>query len=322
MSMTMDSIWRALPDAPEIIAKIRSGEYTVHGGVVRGAAGTNKAGQIIAHLRFPTDAQQAQQSLQELRSVLQNGLGSIQSGMDQLQQSMNVLQGLQTANLVLSGLNLAVSTAGFIIVCKKLDRVSDQVERQSQAIGQLLSLAGEARDHNFLRDEANFRALVLSAQTFANNNDIEHLRTLIPECHRQYQFTKLVLQRHASRISSNMDRFDEVELLQERLVHVGLLMSHIHVRLVQPQYSKDSLLNLSSDIKALNKTRIDLLSNDQDIASQMLKTDFTNVISFLNRGKQMLPALDYEKDLLQLEIDRPTTLIKAPENGEIMLLAA
>jgi hypothetical protein len=152
---------RALPELPDVLAKLTDGTYTLHGGVIRHAAGTGRGGQIVGHLIFPGDALQTQQRLQELQSTLSKGLTSIQAGMDGLQQSMNVLQGLQVANLAMTGLNLAVTTAGFVVVCKKLNKISAQIQEQSEGIARTLHLVGEVHERSLLNDEARFRSLLL-----------------------------------------------------------------------------------------------------------------------------------------------------------------
>lgn len=321
MPVTVDALWRALPDLPDVWARIRSGEYSLHGGVVRHAAGTGKGGQIVGHLKLPSDVVQAQESMQRLQSMVQDGLGSLQGGMSQLQQSMNVLQGLQVANLAMSGLNLAVSAAGFVIVCKKLDKISAQIQAQSQGIVQTLHLVKEAHDRSLLGDEAQFRSLLLSAKQFCEQGDVEHLKSLIPAFHHEYQFTKLVLEKHAAIAASSMERFDEVSLLQDRLMNIGLMLSHVQIRVGAPQYGQECLVGLSGDISTLNKCRIEALS-DRDVASQMTVDLFTNVTSFLERGRKVLPALSYEADLIGLEIAHPGALKRAPESGEILMLAA
>lgn len=322
MSVTVDALWRALPDLPDVLAKIRSGAYTLHGGVVRHAARTGEGGRIVGHLKFPADALQAQESIQRLQSVVQEGLGSLQGGVSQLQQSMNVLQGLQVANLALSGLNLAVSAAGFVIVCKKLDKVSAQIQAQSQGIAQTLHLVGEALDRSLLGDEARFRALLLSAKQFCEQGDVEHLKSLILTFHREYQFTKLVLERHARIAGSNVGSFGEISLLQDRLMNIGLMLSHVQMSAGSPKYGQECLAGLADDISMLNKCRIEALSGNRDVASQMTMDHFSNVTSFLERGKKVVPALSYEADLIGLEIAHPGELKRAPESKEILMLAA
>ncbi|EIL96702.1 hypothetical protein RHOFW104T7_05045 [Rhodanobacter thiooxydans] len=271
---------------------------------------------------YPGDALQAQESIQRLQSVVQDGLGSLQGGVSQLQQSMNVLQGLQVANLALSGLNLAVSAAGFVIVCRKLDKVSAQIQEQSKGIAQTLRLVGEAHDRSLLGDEARFRSLLLSAKQFCEQGDVEHLKSLVPTFHHEYQFTKLVLEKYASSAASSMSRFGEIALLQDRLMNIGLMLSHVQMRSGAPKYGQECLIGLADDISTLNKCRIEALSGDRDVASQMTVGHLAEVTSFLERGKRVVPALTYESDLIGLEIAHPGVLDQASESKEILMFAA
>lgn len=322
MYVNTDALLRSLPDIPDVMEKLQSGAYRLWGGVVRHAAGTEKAGQIVGHLLFPGDSQQTQLRLQQLQSTLEKGLGSLQDGMGQLQQSMGVLQGLQSANLVMSGLNLAVTAAGFVIVCKKLNKISDQIQAQSKQIEQTYALVKEVHDHNILNDEAQFRSLILAAQQFCEQGDVEHLKGLIAPLHREYQLTKLVLEKHASLAASSVVRLPEITLLQDRLVNLGLTLSHVQMRAGSVKFSRESMVQLESDIKGLNAQRIEVLTSDSSIASTIKHDQFTHITNFLRQGKQMLPALTYQADVIELEARHPGLLQQASESKEILMLAA
>ena len=322
MYVNTDALLRSLPDIPDVMEKLQSGAYRLWGGVVRHAAGTEKAGRIVGHLLFPGDSKQTQERLQQLQSTLEKGLGSLQDGMGQLQQSMGVLQGLQSANLVMSGLNLAVTTAGFVIVCRKLNRISDQIQSQSELIAQTYGLVKEVHDRNILVDEAQFRALVLTAQQFCEQGDVEHLKGLIAPFHKEYQFTKLVLEKHAAIAASSVVRLPEITLLQDRLVNLGLTLSHVQMRTGAIKYSRESMMQLETDIKNLNAQRIEILTSDSKIASMIKHDQFMHMTNFLQQGKQMLPALTYQADAIELESQHPGLLQQASESREIMMLAA
>ena len=232
MSVTNAELARDLPKLQDILVRIASGELNVLGGVVRYAAGTGKGGQIAAHLVFPSDPQQAQQSISQLQATMQQRMGNLQGGMDVLQQSMGSLQALQMANLAMAGLNLAVTTAGFVIVCKKLNKISGQIEAQSAGIAQTLQMVSEAHEHSLLMDEARFRCLVHACELHFEEYDIELLMHKIQDFHEQYQFTKLVLQRHAVKAASNVDRLIDIQVLQDRLVNLGLFLAKFKSRWV------------------------------------------------------------------------------------------
>lgn len=322
MYVNTDALLRSLPDIPEVLAKLQSGEYQLFGGVVRHASGTSKGGRIVGHLLFPGDALQTQESLQKLQSNLTSGLGSLQGGMDQLQQSMGALQGLQTANLVMSGLNLAVTTTGFVIVCKKLNKISEQIEAQSAAIAQTLNLVRDVHERNILEDEARFRALLLTAQQFCEQADVDALKGLINPFHEQYQFTRLVLERHAPIADSHIERLGEISLLQDRLVSLGLMMSHVQMKTGAVKFSRECLTQLQNDLTRLNTQRIETLSSDRNVASRITQAHFTSLTSFLQHGKKMMPALTYQVEVIDLEARHPGLLQQASESKEILLIAA
>ena len=322
MYVNTDALLRSLPDIPEVLAKLQSGEYQLFGGVVRHASGTSKGGRIVGHLLFPGDALQTQESLQKLQSTLTSGLGSLQGGMEQLQQSMGALQGLQTANLVMSGLNLAVTTTGFVIVCKKLNKISEQIEAQSVAIAQTLNLVRDVHERNILEDEARFRALLITAQQFCEQADVDALKGLINSFHEQYQFTRLVLERHAPIADSHIERLGEISLLQDRLVSLGLMMSHVQMKTGAVKFSRECLTQLQNDLTRLNTQRIETLSSDRNVASRITQAHFTSLTSFLQHGKKMMPALTYQVEVIDLEARHPGLLQQASESKEILLIAA
>ncbi len=322
MHVNSDALLRSLPEVPDVVEKLQSGLYQLWGGVVRHSAGTEKAGQIVGHLIFPNESQQTQERLQQLHSTLTNGLGSLQDGMGQLQKNIGVLEGLQSANIIMSGLNLAVTAAGFVIVCKKLNKISDQIQSQSELIAQTYGLVKEVHERNVLTDEAQFRALILTAQQFCEIEDIGHLRGLIAPFHKEYQFTKLVLEKHSSIAVSSVTRLSEITLLQDRLVNLGLTLSHVQMRTGAVKYSRECMAQLETDLKALNAKRIEVLTSDSNFASTITYDQFSRMTNFLQEGKQILPVLKYQADLIELEILHPGLLQQASQSKEIQMLVA
>lgn len=320
MPMNTD-VWRVLTDSPEILEGIRSGIYQIWGGVIRHVAGSPDGGRIVGHLKFPGDQQAAQQSIENLQGLLNQGFGSAQTAMGGLQQSMNVLQGLQVANLALSGLNLAVSVAGFAIVCSKLNKLSAQVQAQSININQILEIVSEARDRALFLDEAQFRSLVLSAKQFSEEGDTHQLKSLLPAITKEYELSRLILQKHASIAGSSIEHLPTIALFQERLVHIGLLRSHVQMRVGAPKYAEESLQDLLTELPALNATRVESLLKDKQMAIQMPADHFPKILDFLAQGKAILPALSYESNLIALERSQPGTLAQfaANDSGQILI---
>lgn len=313
-------VWRVLTDSPEILEGIRSGAYKVWGGVIRHAAGSSDGGRIVGHLKFPGDQQAAQQSIENLQGLLSQGFESAQAAMGGLQQSMNMLQGLQVANLALSGLNLAVSVAGFAIVCNKLNKLSAQVQAQSINVNQILEIVTEARDRSLFSTEAQFRSLVLSANQFSEGGDTQHLKALLPEITKEYEFNRLILQAHAGRALSSIESLPTIELLHERLVHIGLLRTHVQIKIGALKYAEASLQDLLTELPALNAARVECLLKDQRIATKIPADHFPKILDFMSKGKAILPALSYECDLLKLERSQPGALIQFGANDSDQIL--
>ena len=320
--MTMDKVWRALTDSPEILEGLRDGRYVEHGGVIRHAPGSSVGGRIKAHLKFPTDPSKANDRIQQMSQMLQQHLDVTHSGLEHIQQSLGVLQGLQVANLALSGLNLAVSAAGFVIVCKKLDGISHQIAHQGAGINQLLEMAGEARDRAQLRDEARFRSLIRSTQQFCELGNDGQLASLLPQFIDEFEFTRLVLQRHSRRIDASAAFVDEASMLQERLVHLGLVQAYVQQRLCLPNAASETMTDLAHELGSLNEHRIERL-RPIEVASSMPRENFDNVARLLRRAKDVSPAIRYQAELLSLSHERPNVLqIAGDDHDEILLLAA
>lgn len=173
MSVAVDILIRTFEQSPEILAGLKSGLYKIWGGVIRVTAGHDNAGSIVAHLKFPNDMSQTQQSIETLQAILTSQMDGLQNGIDTLQSSMGMLQNLQYANLAMSGLNLAISAVGFAVVCHKLNRIEGTLHQQNQQLDILLRLAIEAHQREMFRDEARFIASVDCAQQFAESGDIQ-----------------------------------------------------------------------------------------------------------------------------------------------------
>lgn len=322
MSVTNAELARGLPKLQDILARIASKELDVFGGVVRYAAGTGKGGQIAAHLVFPSDPQQARQSISQLQAAMQQSMGNLQGGIDVIQQSIGSLQALQVANLAMAGLNLAVTTAGFVIVCKKLNKISGQIEAQSASIAQTLQMVSEAHERSFLMDEARFRGLVLACQQHFEEGDIELLKHKLQDFHEQYQFTKLVLQRHAVKAASNVDRLIDIQVLQDRLVNLGLFLAQVQTKAGARKRSQETLQNLAQDLDELNKNRVKALTSDRDLSFRITEGQLDHVVSLIESGKQTIPALMYQADLIGIEHFDIEAVNDASMAGEIVVIAA
>jgi hypothetical protein len=156
---------------PEAIQGLLTGQYKLYGGVIRWAAGTPQAGQIVTHL-LPAGSQflnfvpglnfipglLTTIQLAEMKEIVKNNtlqLGQISTQLGQLstqvgalsQTTQQVLQ-VATGTAVLSGLGLAVSCVGFVVINKKLNTIDTklkEIQKDVQAIQQFLDSSERAR---------------------------------------------------------------------------------------------------------------------------------------------------------------------------------
>lgn len=102
--------WTVIRMIPEKFrAGIEAGQYTVHGGVIRHVTGTKS---VAAHL--------------------------IMGDPSALQAAGTAFGPLLAATTALSGLNLIVSTAGFVILSRKLSAIEKKLDLVTEKLGELL----------------------------------------------------------------------------------------------------------------------------------------------------------------------------------------
>jgi len=173
----------------------------------------------------------------------------------------------------------------------------------------------------YFLDEAQFRSLVLSAKQFSEEGDTHQLKSLLPAITKEYELSRLILQKHASIAGSSIEHLPTIALFQERLVHIGLLRSHVQMRVGAPKYAEESLQDLLTELPALNATRVESLLKDKQMAIQMPADHFPKILDFLEQGKAILPALSYESNLIALERSQTGTLAQfaANDSGQILI---
>jgi hypothetical protein len=134
------TVTRSIPS--DVMTGLMTGQFKLHGGVIRGAPGTQYAGQIIRHL-LPVTEQTIGTAILAPTSKALDVVNTYQ--LHSLFGQMNVLtvatqQVLQiaTGTMVLSGLNLAVTAVGFAVLNEKLKNLE----------GQLNEIQKEVREHS------------------------------------------------------------------------------------------------------------------------------------------------------------------------------
>lgn len=311
--MSAEILSRALSSAPEIIEGIRSGLYTVWGGVVRVAKGNPSGGQIVGHLQFPSDAGQTSEQIAGLQQALSGA-----------QESLGVLQNLQYANLALSGLNLAVSVAGFAIVCKKLNGISEQLQQQSEKLDLLLEMARDAQAREELRDNARFRAALKTVRQFAELGDFQGLKSQVSSLHEQYEITKLTLVKAAGVTGKGfVESLDVLKNLQQRMMYLGFLQSYVQQHTAGGNYAIATLRELQMDWLQINTIVIESIAANEEWIEQLTQEEGDNIISLLEYRKTIAPAIEYQTSLLEFAAKKPQVVaLLSDDVSEIRFLAA
>ena len=294
--MSAEILARTISSAPEIIEGIRSGLFNVWGGVVRYAAGHPKGGQIVGHLQFPGDPAQAGEQL----AKLQQALGGVEG-------ALGVLQNLQYANLALSGLNLAVSVAGFAIVCKKLNGISEQLHQQSEKLDALIEMASSAKAREELRDSARFSAVLWTVRQYAEQGDMPSLKNQVNNLREQYELTKLTLTQAASNATgkSFLESLEVLQHLQQRMMYLGFMQAYVQQRTAGEQYAIEVLQELQADWLQIITVAVEAIAANQEWIEQLTQDQGDNVVSFLEFRKQAAPAIDYQLGLLEFAASHP-----------------
>lgn len=294
--MSAEILARAISSAPEIIEGIKSGLFKVWGGVVRYAAGHPKGGQIVGHLQFPGDAAQAAEQL----AMLQQTLSGVEG-------ALGVLQSLQYANLALSGLNLAVSVAGFAIVCKKLNGISEQLQRQSEKLDVLIEMASAAKAREELRDSARFNAVLWTVRQSAEQGDLQGLKSQVNNMREQYEITKLTLNQAAANATGKgfVDSLEVLQNLQQRMMYLGFMQAYVQQHTAGEKYAIEVLQELQADWMKISTVVVEAIVANQEWVEQLTQDQGNNVVSFLEFRKQAAPAIEYQLGLLEYATSHP-----------------
>ena len=154
------TVTRAIPS--DVKTGLMTGQFKLHGGVIRGAPGTEYAGQIIRHLLPVT-----QQTIDApILAPISRALGTV--NIYQLQRlsgqaselttaTQQILQ-IATDTMTLSGLNLAVTAVGFAVLNEKLKSLEgklNEIQQEVRALRTLMELEERAKLRAALRDLLN-----------------------------------------------------------------------------------------------------------------------------------------------------------------------
>ena len=312
--MSYEYLARTIEQSPEIIEGLRSGKMTLEGGVIRIARGYEGAGQIVRHLKFPDDPNQ---SLENLSEMMNEGFGKIN-------KSLETLKSLQCANLILSGVNLAVSVAGFVIMNKKLNTITDILKDNSVKIDKVLSAISDSNERIMIEDLSKFTATMSTAEQFMKRGDVDHLIPLILPIRQQYIYSRDILRKTIKAAFNGQfpEDMGYIFALRDRVVNLGLCLSNVQNKSGFRHEAVEDLKLLKTDWRALNQDVYNL-TLEQNMLGYIKSSEFRDLKSFMSLRAEASPVLEYQSNLLQLSLARPDLeSVIFEDNKELLLIAA
>ena len=154
------NIARSLPS--EIVTGLITGQYKLHGGVIRWAAGSENAGQIVRHLipvaknLLPPQVGMGIEAVSGIfKTINTYQLHKLSGQMNVLTNATQQVLQIATGTMALSGLNLAVTAIGFTMLNEKIKNLEGnlkEIQNDVKAIRTLLELEERAKLSSALRD--------------------------------------------------------------------------------------------------------------------------------------------------------------------------
>lgn len=154
------TVTRAIP--PDVMTGLMTGQFKLHGGVIRGAPGTQYAGQIIRHL-LPVAEQTTGAPIlapvsRALGAVNIYQLHGLSGQVNALTAATQQVLQIATSTMVLSGLNLAVTAVGFAVLNEKLKSLEgklNEIQQEVRVLRTLMELDERSKLGAALRDLLN-----------------------------------------------------------------------------------------------------------------------------------------------------------------------
>lgn len=154
------TVTRAIP--PDVMTGLMTGQFKLHGGVIRGAPNTQYAGQIIRHLLPVTEQTTGATILapvsRTLGAVNIYQLQGLSGQVNALTAATQQILQIASSTMVLSGLNLAVTAVGFAVLNEKLKSLEgklNEIQQEVKALRTLMELDERSKLGAALRDLLN-----------------------------------------------------------------------------------------------------------------------------------------------------------------------
>jgi hypothetical protein len=272
---------RAIPS--DVWGGLMMGRYKLHGGVIRWAAGTPNAGQIVRHLLPVSSAS----NITNYFNVYQLQQLSGQVG-NLTQATQHVLQ-VATGTMILSGLNLAVSAIGFAFLNQKLSKLETRLTEIQTTVYEIRALL-ERSERAELRAALRDLLKINDSTSHENRHTLLHnTRLSLARINERYR----ELLAGATSIESAMayeEFFCLTALTQSRCTaELGMLdIAHHEIREMRDFWKKESLRIINKLLLAGQPERF-LFS---DFAKDLPVSTFVEWLDFANQEEKGYVWLD------------------------------
>ena len=238
------TVVRAIP--PEVMMGIITGKYKPYGGVIRWAAGTENAGQIVRHL-IPSSFNPvgiipgldfipgiiANVQLEQVKAATRQIKEIAQFNTDQLfqlsgqvnslsQMTQQVLQ-MATGTAILSGLNLTVSCVGFAVINNRLNAIDNKLQEIQKDVKEIKSFLETT-------ERAQLFYALKQLLKVGDNIPVEHRHTILHDSRKKLgeinmRYQELLSQSHTIEIAmANEEYFSLIALAHTRCTaELGML---------------------------------------------------------------------------------------------------
>jgi len=198
-------VLRSIPT--EVLLGVAKGDYQVFGGVIRWAANTAKAGQIICHLIPATSG------ILPLASALLPAAGTIYNGykLYKIGGKLEIIESISQQILsnskilmMLSGINLAVCAVGFIYINNRLSNIESKLNEIQKDVRDIkLFLESQER--------ADLRAAISELVNLDSISELEHRKTVL---HNSRQTLSRICERYKE-LLANSETLDKAIMSEE-----------------------------------------------------------------------------------------------------------
>ncbi len=215
--------------------------YVLSGGTIRNAPGYPNAGAIVRHFIYPQDSEATEKVLQELKTLVQSNqqaLGGISQTVQENNALLQGLQSMQQATMILQGINLAVSVAGFAIVMNKLDKIHRQLERMDAKLSQLQMTADEIHRYQQMIQATYYQANLENLSSGLRTGNSLMVANAIGDLRKSQYLFQTICEQSLSDLYALYKEPSLFKMHFEAAITCALCIANAHAQIDQPEEAR------------------------------------------------------------------------------------